>query len=72
MPIMLKCFPGGSVVKNPPANAGDRGQGVQSLGWEDPQEKEMTTHSSILAWRIPWTEESGRLQSIESQGVRHD
>ena len=54
MLIMLKCFPGGSVAKNSPANAGDRGLGVQSLGWEDPQEKEMTTHSSILAWRIPW------------------
>ena len=40
---------------------------VQSLGWEDPQEKEMATHSSILAWRIPWTEEPGRLQSMESQ-----
>ena len=37
---------------------------VQSLGWEDPLEKEITTHSSILAWRIPWTEESGRLQSL--------
>ena len=36
---------------------------VQSLGWEDPPEKEMATHSSILAWRIPWTEEPGRLQS---------
>ena len=36
---------------------------VQSLGWEDPLEKEMATHSSILAWRIPWTEESGRLHS---------
>ena len=42
------------MAKNSPANAGDRGLGVQSLGWEDPQEKEMTTHSSILAWRIPW------------------
>ena len=61
MLIMLKYFPGGSVVKNPPANAGDKGWGVQSLGWEDPQEKEIMTHSSILAWRIPWTEESGRL-----------
>ena len=37
---------------------------VPSLGWEDPLEKEMATHSSILAWRIPWTEESGRLQSM--------
>ena len=45
---------------------------VQSLCWEDPLEKEMTTHSSILAWRIPWTEEPGRLQSMRSQRVRHD
>ena len=37
---------------------------VQSLGWEDPLEKEMTTHSHILAWKIPWTEEPGRLQSM--------
>ena len=40
---------------------------VQSLGWEDPLEEGMATHSSILAWRIPWTEESGGLQSIGSQ-----
>ena len=40
---------------------------VQSLGWEDPQEKEMTTHFSILAWEISWTDEPGRLQSMESQ-----
>ena len=40
---------------------------VQSLGWEDPLEKEMATHSSILAWRIPWTEEPGRLQFTGSQ-----
>ena len=45
---------------------------VQSLGWEDPLEKGMATHSSILAWRIPWTEEPDRLQSMGSQGVRHD
>ena len=45
---------------------------VQSLGWEDPLEKEMTTHSSILAWRIPWTEEPGGLQSTGSQRVGHD
>ena len=45
---------------------------VQSLGWEDPLEKEMATHSSILAWRIPWTEEPGGLQSIRSQRVLHD
>ena len=45
---------------------------VQALGWEDPLEKEMTTHSSILAWEIPWTEEPGRLQSIGSQRVGRD
>ena len=45
---------------------------VQSLGQEDPLEKEMVTHSSILAWRIPWTEEHGRIQSMGSQRVRHD
>ena len=45
---------------------------VRSLGQEDPLEKEMATHSSILAWRIPWTEEVGGLQSVGSQSVRHD
>ena len=45
---------------------------VQSLGWEDPLEKEMATHSSILAWRILWMEEAGGLQSMGSQRVRHD
>ena len=45
---------------------------VRSLGWEDPLEKEMATHSSILAWEIPWTEEPGGLWSIGSQRVRHD
>ena len=45
---------------------------VRSLGWEDPLEKEMATHSSILAWRIPWMEEPGGIQSTESQSVRHD
>ena len=45
---------------------------VQSLGWKDPLEKGMATHSSILAWRIPWTEEPGRLQSMGLQRVRHD
>ena len=45
---------------------------VQSLGWEDPLEKGMPTHSSILAWRIPWTEEPGGLQSLASQRVRHN
>ena len=45
---------------------------VQSLGQEDPLEKEMATHSNILAWRIPWVEEPDRLQSMGSQRVRHD
>ena len=44
---------------------------VPSPGWEDPLEKEMVTHSSILAWRIPWTEEAGGLQSMGSQRVGH-
>ena len=45
---------------------------VQTLGWEDLLEKEMATHSSILAWKIPWMEEPGRLQSTGSQRVGHD
>ena len=45
---------------------------VRSLGWKDPLEKVMAPHSSILAWRIPWTEEPGRLQSMGSQRVGHD
>ena len=57
------------MVKNLPAMRESR---VRSLGQEDPLEKEMATHSSILAWKIPWTEESGGLQSIRSQRVGHD
>ena len=45
---------------------------VRSLGWEDPLEKEMATHSSIHAWKVPWTEEPGGLQSMGSQRVRHN
>ena len=45
---------------------------VRTLGWEDPLEKEMATHSSTLAWKIPWTEEWGRLQSMGSQRVGHN
>ena len=56
-------------VKNLPAV---RMTWIRSLGWEDPLEKGMATHSSILAWRIPWTEEPGRLQSLGLQRVRHD
>ena len=59
------------VVKNLPANAVDMLQ-VQSLGREDPLEEGMATHSSVLAWRIPWTEDPGRLLSIGSQSDGHD
>ena len=45
---------------------------IQSLGWEDLLEKEMATHSNILAWEIPWTEEPGRLQPMGSQRVEHN
>ena len=62
-------FAGVSVVKNPPAMQEIQETQFLSLGWEDPLEEGMTTHSSILAWRIPWTEEPGRLQSMESQRV---
>ena len=60
------------VVKNPPANAGDRRDVGRSLGPKDPLEEEMATHSRILAWRVPWTEEPGRLQSRGSHRVEHD
>ena len=60
------------MVKNPLANAGDQEMQVQSLSWEDPLEKEMATHSRTLAWKIPWTEDPGRLQPMGCQGVRHD
>ena len=56
-------------VKHLSAMLGTR---VRSLGWEDALEKEMATHSSTLAWKIPWTEEPGRLQSVWLQRVRHD
>ena len=57
------------MIKNPPAM---QETWVQSLGWEDPLEKRMATHSSIPAWRIPWTEEPGRLQPMGWQRVGHD
>ena len=60
------------MVKNPPANEAMPEMWVQSLGWEDPLEKEMAIHSSILAWKIPWTEEPGRLQSVGSLRVGHN
>ena len=65
-------FSSGSEVKNLPALQQAQETQVQSLGWEDPLKKEMATHSSILAWDIPWTEEPGGLQSIASQRVTHN
>ena len=62
-------FPGGSAVKNLPAMQETQ---IQSLGCEDLLEKEMATHSSILAWKIPWREEPDRLQSMGSQRAGHD
>ena len=77
MYVYTKGFPDGSVVKNPPAKQETL---VQSLGWEDPLKKEMTTHSSVLAWETPWTEEPGghrpwgrksqTRQSPHAQGAR--
>ena len=61
--LILGAFPGGTALKNLPTNAGD----VRFLIWEDPLKKEMATHSSIVAWEIPWTEEPGGLQSMGSQ-----
>ena len=67
--VFLSCFPEDAGGENPPANAGDAGL---IPGWEDPLEEEMATHSSILAWKIPWTEEPGVVQSLELQRVRHN
>ena len=65
-------FLDGSVVKNPPAMQEKQEVQVRSLGWEDPLEEGMATHSRFLAWRMPWTEEPGGLQSIVSQRITHD
>ena len=59
-----RAFQVAQMIKNQPANAGAAGDMVQSLGREDPLEQEMVTHSSVLAWEIPWTEEPGGLQSV--------
>ena len=74
LPMAMRCLRSGDSlvaqpVKNLPAMKETR---VQSLGWEDPLEEEMATHSSILAWGIPWTEEPGGLQSMQSRRVGHD
>ena len=68
--VYIEC--GGSMVKNPPANVGDTRDPGSIPGQEDPLEKETATHSSIVTWRIPWTEEPGSLQSMGSQRVGHD
>ena len=60
------------MVKNLPDNAGDTGDAGLIPGQEDPLEEEMVIHSIILTWKIPWTEEPGRLQSMGSQRVGHD
>ena len=65
-------FPDGSVVKNPTAIQETQEMQVQSLGLENPLEEEMATHSSILAWKIPWTEKPGGLQSMGLQRVGHN
>ena len=70
--IFVLGFPSGSVVKNLPAMQETQEMWVWSLGQEDPLEEGMATHSSILAWRIPWTEKPGALQFMGSQRVRHD
>ena len=67
-----KGFPNGSVVKNPSGMQETQETGVLSLSKEDPLEEEMATHSSILAWEIPWTEETGGLRSMGSQRVGRD
>ena len=71
--FLIMGFPGStSGIKNPPANAGTWETWVCFLGQEDPLEEGMTTHFSIPAWRIPWTEEPGGLQSIGLQRLGHN
>ena len=65
-------FPSGSAVKNPPAIQKTQERWVPSMDREDRLEEGVAIHSSILAWRIPWTEEPGGLQSMGSQRVGHD
>ena len=73
VPMEVMGFPDGGSGKEPACQCRKCNETrVRSLGQEDPLEKGMATHSSILAWRIPWTEEPGGLQSIGSQRVRHN
>ena len=60
------------MTKDMPANSGEVSDVGLILGWEDPLEEDIVIHSSILAWKIPWTEESGGLQSVVSQRVEHE
>ena len=69
MLIVTVGFPGGSVVKNSPVMQETQ---VRSLGQENPLEEEVATHSSPLAWRMPWTEKPGRLQSMGLQRIRYN
>ena len=69
--ICLVDFPGGASGKEPVCKAGDIRDSGLNPSWEDPLEEGIVAHSSILVWRIPWTEENGGLQSIGSQKVRH-
>ena len=66
------CFPGSSMIKNPPVMQEMPKMQVWSLGWEDPSEEEMATNSSILAWDIPCTEKPGGAKVHEVTRVRHD
>ena len=70
--VIIRSFPDGSEIENLPAMQETQEIRVQSLGREETMEKEMATHSSIVAYKIPWAEKPGRLQSIASQRVRHD
>ena len=76
--MRIKDFPDGSAGNESTCNVGDLGlipgfdPWVRSLGWEDPLEEEMAIHSSTVAWKIPWTEEPCKLQSMGSQRVGHD
>ena len=71
-PVYIYSFPGGASGKELVCQQETQELPVWPLGWEDPLEEERATHSSIRAWRIPWTEEPGRLQSIGLQRVGHD
>ena len=65
--LQIMGFPGGSVTKNPPATQEKQEIWIRSLGQEDPLEEEMANHSITLAWKFPWTEKPGELQSMRSQ-----